>query len=283
MMKKLLATAVIAASAWTAGPAMADADNVDVLLYTRAGGLFDRFNGVVQEALGDRFGEVVTVDSCVAAVTYLENTENPTLAMWDPETAVGGENPCELPESNFINIFGTADWKYCSLASNTAATLETLLSGDVEIGSHRNPIWMNQSVFYMEEVNPDATVVPYGGSREYLPALNAGEIDFVFSTLIKEEFTCWMTTAPEGYDGMVAAIDYAPDNFWATSGYSASLVGANISDELNAEIMDLVAAAPSYQTQVLDAGYGDSLAVKSRDEQLEFLRTFVSALEANME
>lgn len=256
------------------------AHSADLLLYTKPGGLFDRFNGVVQENLGDKFGKTVVVDSCVAAKAYLENTDQPTLTLWDPETSIG-ENPCSLDQKHFVSVFGTADWKLCSWKDHSEDNLETLLNGDVKIGAHKNPVWFNQARELMKSINPNAKIIPYGGSKEYMPALASGEIDFVFATSTKDGMVCHMTTAPEAYDGMIAASEKS-SNFFAKSGYSAILVYSNMKDSDLDALVQKILSSESYKTQVLEKGYKDSIARLTKQEQIDFLNNFIKNLKESM-
>src|SRR6056300_1218925 len=93
VMKKLV-TLTVALVAMFSSVAMA-ADKINVVKYSRAGGLTDRMNENIAASLGDRFGEFVQVKGCAAAKKVIESSDTPTVAAWQTEY-LAGDGSCDM-------------------------------------------------------------------------------------------------------------------------------------------------------------------------------------------
>ena len=85
-MKKILIT--ILATLFTT---ISLADTIDVIKHSRPGGLNDRMNEVVANALGDQFGEYITVKNCVEAKKVLNTAKNKVVTVWPTEREAGDQ------------------------------------------------------------------------------------------------------------------------------------------------------------------------------------------------
>ena len=76
-MKKIILTLLITLFTFSAY-----AEKINVMKYSRPGGLSDRMSQLIVEALGDRFGEMITVKNCVEAKKVFENSPDPVVTAW---------------------------------------------------------------------------------------------------------------------------------------------------------------------------------------------------------
>ena len=98
-MKKILIT--IIATLFTT---ISLADTIDVIKHSRPGGLNDRMNEVVANALGDQFGEYITVKNCVEAKKVLNTAKNKVVTVW-PTEREAGDQPCNLNDKLLLSTF----------------------------------------------------------------------------------------------------------------------------------------------------------------------------------
>ena len=87
MTKKLILTLLIMMFSFSAY-----AEKINVMKYSRPGGLNDRMATVIADALGDRLGNIITVKNCVEAKKVFENSPDPVVTVWSTEYQYGGKN-----------------------------------------------------------------------------------------------------------------------------------------------------------------------------------------------
>ncbi len=90
-------------------------EKINVIKHSRPGGLIDRLNVTLSEALGERFGVFIEVANCVAAKKVMENSKQPVITAWPTERQFGGQ-PCTVDNKYFISTYsiGTSHITYFS-------------------------------------------------------------------------------------------------------------------------------------------------------------------------
>lgn len=206
---------------------------VDVLQYSRAGGLDDRMVTYIADAMGDQFGEKIIVDNCAAAVQYLKKTKKPTITAMPFESmakqADGSKNACAIDKKYFIQMYAASPWSVCHRTDNEAATIQALRNSDVRVGVWQNGFYGPRFVKFMEAINPNAKVIPYKKAKMYRAALVAGEIDFSISTVAKDGESCPIILNDRIVgDAEITASDLEPKAPYSVLGYSYFFAGANL-------------------------------------------------------
>jgi len=174
--------------------------DVNVLLYYRPGGAYDRLNQkVIIPNLGESFGEVKAIRGCAKMTDYLRNTNDKVFGQWDwfstnvPKD--GAENPCHMALENIVSISYSFPYRACSLKSATGKGLADFRNGDgITIGINGNGIYKGQAVDVLKSINPKAKIIPYSSSKKYLPALQSGEVDYLYVAQQKDFMDCFAST-----------------------------------------------------------------------------------------
>ena len=248
------------------------ADKVDVIQYSRAGGLHDRMITYVADSLGDRFGERIVVDNCAAAIQYLKKTSRPTVAAMAFESMAkqndGSKNACAIDKKHFVQMYAASPWSVCHRSDNPAATISALRNDDVKVGVWQNGFYGPRFVAFMKAINPKAKVIPYAKAKMYRAALVAGEIDFSISTVAKDGELCPVVLNDKLVgDAEVTAGDLEPKAPYSVLGYSYFFAGANLA---NIDIAKVVFTSDAWKNR-RDQRYGPFMTNVSKNKQWKSL------------
>lgn len=255
----------------------------DTLMYTKPGGLTDRLLTIVEDSLGSEHGKRVSVDSCAAAATYLNSTDTPTIAMWGPEFQFpkedGSPNPCALSDDKFVGFYAAAPYLICYKDGNSQAeNMSFLREADISVGAYYSAYNFVPLSSVMQALNPNAKVIPYKSSKNYRPALQAGEIDYTMPTSVKDGEKCIATLGEQSVDGL-PTVKSMIDHPFNILTYSYTVVGANI-DNIDSFVSD-VHASDAWKNRK-DQKYTPFLSDLSRAEQLDWQITINDNIAASM-
>jgi len=264
MIKKLFATSAFSLFSFTA---LAETDTI---LFSKPGGLDDRLLTIIEESLGTNFGNRITVENCAAAAQYLSNTDKPTVSLWGPAfqfSENGSSNPCALPDEQFIGFFAAAPFHICYKEGNKqAANINYLRTGDVTIGAWSNKYALTPLTSLIATLNPNAKVIPYKSSKNYRPALQAGEIDYTVPTSVKDGEKCLATLGETSVDNL-PTVSSMVDHPFSILTYSYTIVGANVDNPDT--FVSSVHASEGWINRK-DQTYTSFLSDLSRAEQLDW-------------
>ena len=272
-MKKTLLT-IIATLFLALSPSISfAADKIDVIQYSRAGGLHDRMITYVADALGDQFGERIVVDNCAAAIQYLKKTRKPTVAAMAFESMAkqndGSKNACAIDKKYFMEMYAASPWSVCHRSDNAAATIDALRKSDVRVGVWQNGFYGPRFIKFMEAINPNAKVIPYKKAKMYRAALVAGEITFSISTVAKDGESCPVVLNDTVVgDAEMTAADLEPKAPYSVLGYSYFFAGANIK---GADVPAIVFSSDAWKNR-RDQRYDVFMTDLSRNKQRKALK-----------
>ncbi len=199
------------------------AGTIDVIKHSRPGGLNDRMNEVIANALGKQFGEFITVENCAQAKKALANTAEQTLTIWPTEREYG-DQPCNLDDSFFISTFSNSPYHITYFAGNDeAADLNFLKTGKaIIIGVWDSAFWSAPQTAFLQALNPNIKVVRYK-SKPFRTALPSGEIDYKVVSFPGEDPVIAVLGAND-YNA-ITGNELLPGHPFADMGYSFLLVG----------------------------------------------------------
>ena len=269
-MKKTLTISLLATTLAT--PAFAE---IDTILYYKPGGSFDRLLTVIEESLGDEFGQRIITENCAATKEYLSSASNPTITMWSPEfqiqTEDGSPNPCAAPDDIFVGALAAAPFMICHKDGDSqASTLNHLKNGNIRLGAYYTKYNMVPLSAVMSSLNPNSTVIPYKSSTTYRPALQSGELDYIITTSVKDGEKCIATFGENTHDGL-PTVNSMIDHPFNVFTYTYTVVGTNLSDPDS--IIPNVHASDAWANRK-DQKYVPFLTGSSRAEQLDWQTTF---------
>ena len=263
-MKKLVALTVAAMAMFTS-VAMAG-DKINVVKYSRAGGLTDRMNENIAAALGDNFGEFIQVKGCAAAKKVIESSSTPTVAAWQTEYLVK-DGKCSVDENLFQGSLASAPYYICHMADNAqAADVNFFKNGDIKVALWDSAFWSVPQTDFIQSVNPKAKVITYK-SKPFKTALPSGEVDYKMSTIPKDGEACVAVLGETG-EGIPSGKSFGTDSNFAELGYMYSIVGT-------AEVQKTVHSSDAWANRK-DTKY--QTQVKSYAETLSFLNEIQSKM-----
>jgi len=212
-----------------ASVANASTTNIDVLNSYRVGGSFHR-SAVSLNEHNPTFNEPINLNSCSEVIHYLDQTDEPTIAIWDYMShELSGR--CDVKDY-YITTYVSAYYNICTLNDNN---IEDLIEG----GKVGVADWYTVKTAARETLKgmgSNSKVIPYSTSRDYLLALEIGEIDYVYTHKPKENMKCIMSNDPNGdvpYTG-----DFYDGPFKNFSS-DISIIGTNVNnDEVRSLITD---------------------------------------------
>ena len=175
--------------------------DVNVLLYYRPGGAYDRMNqSVLIPLLGDSYGEVKAIRGCAKMIDYLKNTDEKVFGIWDwfstnVPTEDGKQNPCHMEMKNIVSIAYSFPYHACHVKGAEGRGLDDFINGKgIRVGINGNGIYKGQAADVILKANPTAKIIPYSSSRKYLPALQSGEVDYLYAGQNRDWMTCFAST-----------------------------------------------------------------------------------------
>ena len=199
------------------------AGTIDVIKHSRPGGLNDRMNEVIANALGEQFGEFITVENCAQAEKVLKATKNDTVTAWPTEREYG-DQPCNLDDSFFISTFSNSPYHITYFAGNDeAADLNFLKTGKaIIIGVWDSAFWSAPQTAFLQALNPNIKVVRYK-SKPFRTALPSGEIDYKVVSFPGNDPV--IAVLGENNYNAITGNELLPGHPFADMGYSFLLAG----------------------------------------------------------
>lgn len=223
----------------------------------------------------DMFTEVTKVEGCVAAKNILENTDKPTITIWDNVNHVtAADQSCLLMnEDNLLTIYGASYYYVCSKADSGKDLNNLLNNENATIGYFGDAISKRKVDGLLTAINGKAKGVPYPTSKEYLAALEIDEVDYVYTTRNKPEYNCVLTTDPNDAD-IKSAADYEL-NEYTTASFKLPVLAVNVDMEEVKKIVDSTTKSEFWSTKFYR--FSDNLTFLSRVEQYKALQEEVRA------
>jgi len=174
--------------------------DVNVLLYYRPGGAYDRMNqSVIIPTLGADYGEVKAIRGCAKMIDYLRNTDEKVFGIWDwfstnvPKD--GEKNPCHMEMENIVSIAYSFPYHACHVKDAPGRGLDDFMNRKgIKVGINGNGIYKGQAAEVILSINPSAKIIPYSSSRKYLPGLKTGEVDYLYAAQSRDWMTCFAST-----------------------------------------------------------------------------------------
>lgn len=213
-------------------PSVMASDKIDVVKYSRAGGLTDRMNDLIAESLGDRFGTFINVKGCAAAKRVIENNENSTVAAWSVEYLAEG-NSCLVDKEYFKGTMASAPYYVCHLSDNKkAASMDHFMKGEIKVALWDSAFWSVPQTDFIMSANPKAKVIRYK-SKQFKTALPSGEVDYKMSTIPKDGETCLIVLGETG-EGIPTGKSLGTKSKFSELGYAYAIVGTeNVQDTVH--------------------------------------------------
>lgn len=284
-MKNTIIAAVAALTALFGSAA--HAGDINVLLYYKAGGTYDRINQqVIAPALGDKFGELVAIKGCAPMKNYFDNTSDKVFAIWDIENnlplADGSENPCFMSNEHVSGVAFSLPFNVCHRKDDVDKSLTNFRTDkDIVVGIYGYSVYKGMLEDIMADVNPNATLIPYSSSRKYLPALAGGEVDYLFVTQKNDTMTCTATTHEVGINGMETVSGFS-NSVFADKSNVAVFVTKNMSADEAEEVYRQVISSDAYADKINVIYQRSPIMDKSRSEQIEILDDYKKNLFENV-
>lgn len=284
-MKNTIIAAVAALTALFGS--VAYAGDINVLLYYKSGGAYDRINQqVIAPALGDEFGEHVAIKGCAPMKNYFNETSDKVVAIWDLENNVpqadGSENPCFMSNEHVSGVAFSLPFYVCHNKDDASKSLTNFRTDkDIRVGIFGYSVFGKMLEDVMSSVNPNATLIPYSSSRKYMPALASGEVDYLFASQKNDTMTCTATTHEVGIDGMEPVSGFS-NSVFADKSMFGVFVTKNLSADEAEEVYRRVISSDAYAEQINRIYQRPAIMDKSRSEQIEILDDYKKNLFENV-
>lgn len=250
-------------------------ESVDVLLFERVGGLTERLTNPILESIPNN---VVRLDGCALAAQYLVDTNNPTIALWTGESQFSlnndSPNPCAIPNDLLVSTYATSSYKVCFKEGNPEATLDHFLTGDIKVGAYSGKYTFTPMSVVLSDLNPNAKIIPYKSSRDYRPALQAGEVDFTFTPSVKDGEDCLAIFAPSS-DTLTTIESLLPNHPFNIMGYDYYFATNNIDNPQ--ELLQNIFSSDAWENRT-EKDYNPFFVELSREEQLQRLIDYNNTL-----
>lgn len=214
---------------------VATANTVDVLNSYRPGGSFYNSGVSLHEYNPDYFNEVTSVGSCTEALTILKHTNKPTIAIWDYLShEIAKNNSCKIDENMFITTYVSAYYNFCSIRDNY--DLEYLLTNNTKVGVADWYTVKTALSKTLKEIGSPSKIVSYSTSKDYLLALEIGEIDYVYTNRPTENMNCVLSNDPESDIKHTGDLYSHPLSRFSSD---IAIIGVNVDkDEIQKAIVD---------------------------------------------
>jgi hypothetical protein len=253
------------------------AGDVKVLLYYSPGGTYDRINQqVIVPALGDKFDSSVAIKGCAKMNDYFKNTNEKVFALWDLENNIpqdnGDQNPCYMEDKHVIGIAFSLPFHVCHVKDLAGKGMDDFRNNkDIRIGTVGLAGYRDIANDVLKDINPDAKQIPYSSSRKYLPALQSGELDYLFSIQKRDNMTCIASTDNSADKSMVPLTTMS-DSVFADKAMYPVFVYKNMSKREATKIYKAIIKSDEY-TKVVEKKYvRPSQMDLSFSKQMAFLK-----------
>jgi len=237
------------------------AEKINVLKYSRPGGLSDRMTTIIAEALGDRLGEVITVKNCVEAKKVFENSPDPVVSVWSTEYQYGGKK-CTLADDLIQGTYVKSPYHLVYFTGNEeAADMDFLLKGkDVKVGVWDSAFWSAAQGKFFSDLNPNIKTIRYK-SKPFRTALASGEIDYKLVSFPGENQVI-AVLGENQYDAPTGA-ELLPGHVFSDLGYSYLMAG-NIDFDYS-----FIFDSSAWTERSRDVTYQPWMPGASRSEQIQ--------------
>ncbi len=256
MTKKLILTLLIMMFSFSAY-----AEKINVMKYSRPGGLNDRMATVIADALGDRLGDIITVKNCVEAKKVFENSPDPVVTVWSTEYQYGGKK-CTLDDKYVLGTFVKSPYHLVYFGDNAEASdINHLLKGEnIKVGVWDSAFWSAAQAKFFEDLNPNIKTIRYK-SKPFRTALASGEIDYKLVSFPGENPV--IAVLGENQYGAKTGEDLLPGHVFADMGYSYLVAGNTDFD------YTIVFQSDAWKNRTRDITYTPWMLGSSKKEQLD--------------
>ena len=133
-------------------------------------------------------------------IDYLKNTDEKVFGIWDwfstnVPTEDGKQNPCHMEMKNIVSIAYSFPYHACHVKGAEGRGLDDFINGKgIRVGINGNGIYKGQAADVILKANPTAKIIPYSSSRKYLPALQSGEVDYLYAGQNRDWMNCFAST-----------------------------------------------------------------------------------------
>lgn len=250
--------------------AAATAAPIDVINSYRVGGSFYRSSVSLHDHNPSAFNEVTSVGSCAETVNILKNTDKPTIAIWDYLShEIADSNTCKIDDDMFITTYVSAYYSICSV--KPYADLDHLLTGKAQVGAADWHTVKTAAAATLKGIGSNSEVVAYSTSKEYMLALEIGEIDYIYTNRIKPGMNCVLSNDP------TSEIKHTGDLYdhpFATFSSDIGIIGVNVDkDEVQTLIID---ASTNSEWSKKFPYYKNGFGKMFRGEQLKTVKGLLS-------
>ena len=258
-------------------------NDVNLMLYYKPGGTYDRLNKtVIAPAIGDRFNKTVAIKGCASLKAYWDKTDEKMFGIWDViENSVpqenGDANPCAMPSENVVGILMSQPFYACHKKGAEGRDLNDFLNNpDITIGVNGYSYYKAMADDVLDLANPGAKVIPYSSSKLYLPALQSGEIDYLYSVQTRDTMTCIATTDKTDASNMPQfwRMGKMSNSLFANKGLNPMLVFKNMTVEEAQQLYRQVLDSDEYKNVIEKQYRRHELADSDVSTQLDFLKTY---------
>lgn len=252
--------------------ALAAATPVDVVNSYRVGGSFHKASTSLHEHNPEAFNEVTSVGSCVDTLSILRNTDRPTIAIWDYLSSEATQNnSCKIDESMFITTYVSAYYEFCSIKKEH--NLEYLLNNKAKVGVADWHTVKEASSKTLEGIGSTSRIVAYSTRKDYMLALEIGEIEYVYTSSPSENMNCVLSN-----DSRTSAT-YTGDIYdhpFANFSGDIAIIGVNVDkDEIQELIID---SSTNSEWAKTFSYYKNDFGKLFRNEQLRVFKRLLAIL-----
>ena len=280
-MIKFLSALLVSFGLLTSFATAEEADrNWDIIGYGGPGGLFNVTAQILQPSLG---GDIKMFKTCVESANYARKTNKPSLVLMDLDEhtrfLLKGDDQCtffkegDLP---FVNIVGEGFLNIYAV-KDSGNDMNRFTNDEVFVGVYEGLIMFQGAKTLFEAINPKIKAVPYQNGGAIIAALEAGEIQYGWTSRPKAKYEVIMTTDPEGRGDAAIAKDYTNSGL-NQSAYIFYVAAANIDPaEASKVIQQILESDEAYAKMFRSAGYSITNGLKSRLEQEDVLKELSKA------
>ena len=254
--------------------------NWDIIGYGGPGGLFYITARILQPSLG---GEVKMFKTCAESANYARKTDKPSLVLMDLDEhtrfLLKGDDECtffkegDLP---FVNIVGEGFLNIYAL-KDSGNDMKRFTNDEVFVGVYEGLIMFQGAKTLFEAINPKIKAVPYQNGGAIIAAIEAGEIQYGWTSRPKAQYELVMTTDPAGRGDAAIAKDYT-DSGLNQSAYIFYVAGANVdAAEASKVIQNVLESDEAYAKMFRSTGYSIVNGLKNRQEQITILKNMSEA------
>ena len=214
---------------------LAAATSVDVVNSYRVGGSFHKASASLHEHNPEAFNEATSVGNCAETLTILKNTDKPTIAIWDLLGPALSENDsCKIDESMFITTYVSAYYNFCSIKDEY--NLEYLLNNKAKVGVADWYTIKEAASKTLEGIGSTSRIIAYSTSKDYLLALEIGEIEYVYTSSPAKNMNCVLSNDPRSSAAYTGDLY---DHPFANFSSDIAIIGVNVDkDEIQELIID---------------------------------------------